>query len=271
MTSTFTHFKAFVSRISFARELTGRIGLLMIVVTQLLTSGTSSRAFAEIPQQVSALNKRFVYHIFWSGIRAGTAVMDVEVDGDTTTIKTHATSAPFVSFFYPVDDYSETVIYPDGYPKSFTLKISEGRHKRDKVTMFEPLRSDKPQKVTYYNRLENEKKKFWLSPPAYDPLSAFYAMSKMPLEPGQSQFIDIFDNKKAWHTEVQVIRREKVSVPAGEFNTLMVKPLLESEGIFRKTGEVHIWALDGPVKIPVLLKSKAIIGVFTVELAEGSF
>jgi hypothetical protein len=215
--------------------------------------------------------KSFVYYIYWSGIRGGTAVMDYKTTPSGFKISTHATSAPVISVFYKVDDFAESTIYPDGYPKKFIMKTQEGRYKRDKATYFEARQKDKPQKVIYHNILDDEKFEFFLKQPAHDPLSAFFAMTRMSLEAGHSEYIDIFDSKKVWHTEVQVLRKEKVRVQSREFNTILVKPLMKSEGIFKRTGDMFIWVTDDDRKIPVLFKSKAVIGTFTVELAEGDF
>ena len=213
--------------------------------------------------------KQFTYHIFWSGIRAGKAVLDYEVTEEGTVIKTRATSASFISLFYKVDDRAESTLYPNGYPRQFTLKIREGRHRRHKVTTFGPYVPERPQKIIFNNILDDESVEFEISKGAYDPLSAFYAMTKAGLIVGQSAFIDIFDNKKLWNTEIQVLGKEKVRVIAGEFDTIVVKPLLKSEGIFLKKGEMHIWITDDERKIPVLFKSKAKIGHFKAVLAEG--
>ncbi len=230
--------------------------------------------FTVFPHSAGAdqtVRERFVYNIYWMGIKAGQAVMDFENKPEGVTIKTHATSAPFISLFYKVDDIAQSTLYPDGYPKEFVLKIQEGRHRRHKITSFKPKMPDKPQKVIFKNILEDESMEFELEKKAYDPLSAFYAMTKRSLEIGKSEFIDIFDNEKLWNTEVKVLKKAKVSVPAGEFNTIMVKPRLESEGIFLRKGKIRIWITDDDRKIPVLFKSKALIGSFTVKLIEGEF
>ncbi len=227
--------------------------------------------FSPLVEASSSIHKRFVYNIYWMGIKAGQAVMDYKNTPGGITIKTHATSASFISLFYKVDDIAQSTLYQDGYPKKFILKIQEGRHRRHKVTNFEKRSKDKPQKVIYHNKLDDEIIEFQLEKPAYDPLSALYAMTKRPFEVGKSEYIDIFDNKKLWNTEVKVLRKEKVRVPAGEFNTIVVKPLLKSEGIFLKKGRMHIWVTDDNRKIPVLFKSKAKIGSFTVKLIEGDF
>lgn len=225
-----------------------------------------------IPQTGTARtsdNKRFVYYIFWSGIRAGKAILNYESTDEGMTIRTHATSAALISLFYKVDDVAQSFLYPDGYPKKFTLKVRQGRHKRDKVTYFERKTGDEPQKIIFRNIRDEEIEEFFSDTPVFDPLSAFYEMTKWDLKVGHSAYINIFDNKKFWNTEVQVLKREKVRVPAGEFDTLVIKPLLKTEGIFPKTGDIYIWATDDEKRLPVKVKSKAIIGYFTVLLIEG--
>jgi len=227
-----------------------------------------------IPSRLEAgseVNKRFMYYIYWSGIKAGEAVLEYSSTTDGTTIRTHATSAPVISLFYPVDDIAESTLYPDGYPKKFIMKVQKGRHKRDKVTYFERKTDGTPQKIIYHNILDDYTEEFFFDRQAYDPLSAFYEMTKWDLKIGQSAFINIFDSKKLWNTEVQVLRKERVEVPAGKFNTIVVKPILKSEGIFPKTGDITIWATDDDRKLPVLLKSKSIIGHFSAELVEGQY
>ena len=215
------------------------------------------------------VDKRFVYYIYWMGIRAGKAVLKYKNTPEGIIIQTRATSASVISVFYEVDDFAQSVLYPDGYPKTFILKIREGFHRRHKITNFEPGIPGKPQKVIFNNVLDEDVEEFNLEEPAYDPLSAFYAITKTGVKIGETSYINVFDNKKFWRTEIQVLRKEKISVLAGEFNTILVKPLLESEGIFMKTGEMHIWLTDDDRRIPVRFTSKAIIGKFTAILAEG--
>jgi hypothetical protein len=215
--------------------------------------------------------EKFVYYIYWSGIRAGMATFDFEDTADGVTIKTHATSASFISVFYKVDDIAQSVLYRDGYPSVYTLKIREGRHKRDKVTRFGKKPVNGLQKIVYNNLLDNEKKEFDVEKQAFDPLSGFYNIRKRQLKAGHSEHLDIFDSKKLWNIEVQVIGKERISTPAGEFDTIIIKPLMQSEGIFMRKGEIYIWLTDDDKKIPVMIKSEIKVGSFVAKLAEGAY
>jgi len=228
-------------------------------------------AFPASLEADATVNKKFVYHVYWTGIKAGQAVLYYRSTPDGIVIKTHATSAEWLSMFYKVDDVAQSIIYPDGHPKKFILKVRQGRHKRDKITYFERSTDNKPQKIVYHNIRKDEIVEFYFETPAYDLLSAFYEMTKWNLNIGQSSYIHIFDNKKHWNMEVQVLRKERIRVPAGKFDTIVAKPIVKSEGIFPKIGDITIWATDDDKKLPVMLKSKATIGYFKAVLVEGDY
>jgi len=212
------------------------------------------------------ISRKYLYNIYWSGIKAGEAVMEYRDTPEGFTITTHATSSPFLSVFYKVDDVAQSILYQDGYPKNYLLQISEGRTRKDKTSHFTREAEGSSQKIIYYDRLKNETREYYSEKPAHDPLSAFYEMTKRDLKVGQSEYIHIFDNKKLMSTEIAVLKEEKIRVPAGEYDTLLVNPRLETEGIFLKAGAMHIWITADARRIPVLFESKATIGSFTAKL-----
>ncbi len=231
----------------------------------------ASVVFSYPVEAAPPLHKKFVYYIYWAGIRAGKAVLEYSATPEGAVVSTRATSAAFISLFYKVDDKAQSTLYPDGYPANYTLKVHEGTHRRYRITDFTPGVRGKPQKVIFNNVLDKEILEFELEKPAHDPLSAFYAMTGRDIKVGQSIYIDIFDNDKLWNTEIRVLRKEKVRVPAGEFSTIVIKPLLKSEGIFLRKGEMHIWLTDDDRRIPVMFTSKAKIGKFRVVLVEADY
>ncbi len=215
------------------------------------------------------VHKKFEYTVYLAGFIAGKAVMTYDTTAENIKITTRATSTGIISMFYKIDDISESILNHDGYPRSNMLKIHQGRKRRNKLTVFERLEGGRSHKVTFRDLIKNIHMEYDLERPAYDILSAFYALSKRNLKVGTSEYLDIFDNKKLYNTEVQILRKERVSVPAGEFDTIVIKPLLKSEGIFMRKGDMYIWLTDDERKLPVIVKSKIKIGHFTAKLNKG--
>jgi hypothetical protein len=93
----------------------------------------------------------------------------------------------------------------------------------------------------------------------------------MKLEVGKSVFVDVFDSKKLWNVEVQVLRKEKISTILGEVETIVIKPLMKSEGIFNRKGEILIWLTDDQKRIPVKMNTKVVVGAITATLVGGTY
>lgn len=217
--------------------------------------------------------ERLVYDLTWSGIKAGEAVLEIRDDGEHLLIVSTARSARFISAFYKVDDRVESRLikgnqhlYP-GQSLNYRLKIREGRRRRDKEVIFDPVNS----KARYIDYLGKEEQEMDIPFPILDPLASFYHLRGLDLEVGRSVFVTIFDSKKVWNVEVKVLKKEKIEVPAGEFDTIVIKPLMKSEGIFYRKGEILIWLTNDAKRIPVKLQTKVKIGSIKANLAGGSY
>ncbi|MBA4374048.1 MAG: DUF3108 domain-containing protein [Thermodesulfovibrio sp.] len=213
------------------------------------------------------------YDISWAGIKAGESVIEIKQADESTLIAVTTKSANWVSVFYPVNDRVESRVTPGavpgtiGSPLTYRLKLSEGRHRKDKEVIFDKVRS----KALYIDHLADERKEFDLPGAVFDPLSSFYQIRSMQLEVGKSAYIKIFDSKKVYDAEVQVLRKERIEGPEGEVDTLVIKPIMKSEGIFYQKGEILIWISDDDKKIPLRMKSKVKIGSVTATLTGGEY
>lgn len=213
------------------------------------------------------------FDLLWTGIKAGESVMEIKNDATGTIITSMTRSSDWISIFYTVDDKIESRLIRDdpknliGHPVQYKIKIREGRHRKNKEVIFDQENS----KAVYIDYLDNERKEFDLIAPVFDVLSSFYYIRTLDLEVGKSVYVTVFDSKKIWNVEVKVLRKEKIEVSGTEYNTIVVKPLLKSEGIFYRKGEVYLWLTDDEKKIPVKVKTKVKIGSITANLVGGSF
>ena len=224
------------------------------------------------PASALTIPEKLVFDLTWTGIKAGTATQEIANDNGVIKIVSTARSADWISVFYPVDDRIESVLdgtRPSGlgFPKVYRMKIKEGKHRRDKEVIF-----DRGRKVAFYtDHISGEKKDFEIQENTLDSLSCFYFVRSMPLEVGKSVFINIFDSKKLWTTEVQVLRREMIKTGLGTLDTIVIKPILKSEGIFEKKGDMYIWLTDDKRRVPVKMKTKVRVGSITATLVGGNF
>ncbi len=215
-----------------------------------------------IPGQASAqfkIPEILEYQLSWNGIHAGTSELAITPDKNFLKITSVARSAKMISLFYEVRDKVESECKKTSfYPIKYRIKLREGSHRRDKEVIFPQKGSD--EKAVYIDYRSKEKGEYKIPQHILDPLSGFYYVRTLPLVVGHSVFLKIFDSKKVWDMEVKVLKKEKVNTWLGTFNTILIKPILKSEGIFLKKGDVYIWLTDDDRRIPVMLESELPVG-----------
>ena len=89
----------------------------------------------------------------------------------------------------------------------------------------------------------------------------------LELKPGTDLQVENYDGKKTYTLTVRVLRKERVNVKAGVFNTVVVEPLLQAAGLFKHEGKLTVWLSDDRLHLPVLMKSKVIVGSIVAELS----
>lgn len=218
--------------------------------------------------------EKLQYDLTWSGIKVGEAVLEVKQNGEDIKLISRANTSDWASLFYRVDDIVISTIKKDnskeaggfiGLPLNYRIKIREGSRRRDREFIMDHV----SKKATYINYLSKERKEFDINEFTLDPLSTFYFIRTLPLEVGSSVYIDVFDSEKLYKAEVKVLKREVLETPAGKFNTVLIKPLIQSDGIFFRKGDIYIWLSDDNRRIPVMLKTRIAVGTVKAILVSG--
>ena len=109
---------------------------------------------------------------------------------------------------------------------------------------------------------------FDLAGPVQDALSSFYYFRTQPLPVGGSITFDYHASRKTAPLEVKVLGRQNIKTPAGRFDCLVIEPILKAGGIFKNKGRLVIWLTDDERRIPVMMRSKVMIGSISVVLQE---
>jgi hypothetical protein len=241
-----------------------------LVFVTLLIAGV---AVGQSPAVAFPMPERLEFEISYAGITAGHAVQEVSLEQNEVHIVSTARSADWLKLFFPVEDRIESVLVAGapplsiGVPRLYRERIREGWTRFQKDALFDREKLE----VTTKDFLKKTESTRQITKLTYDTLSSFFYFRSVPLKVGASNYIDIFDCKRLWNTEVQVLRREEIETPLGKFRTVVIKPLLKSEGIFARTGDMYIWLTDDERRIPVLMKSKVKIGSIKATLVGGSY
>lgn len=212
-------------------------------------------------------SERFHYDIFWFGICVGEASLEAITMNDVLRITSQVHSTPFVSSIYKVEDFAESWVIR-GNPFNFRIKQQEGQYKSNKETIFDMDRKT----ITFHNYQESIKHEHFIEERVFwDVISAFYYLRTQPLEIGKSVYIPIFDSNKFYTAKIDVLKKERIKLAnkSGEIDTILVKPGLESEGLFQRKGDILIWLTDDEKRIPVKVATKVTIGSVVAELRDS--
>jgi hypothetical protein len=240
--------------------------LLLLLVVVIMPCFTSTSEAFSIPE-------RLEFDLTYTGIPAGRAVQEVQQIGNETRIISTAKSASWLKFFFPVDDRIESIQIPAatplsiGLPRFYSERKSEGRTRVQRDAVFDRQKME----VTTSDLLKMSRSTKKISDKTYDTLSSFFYFRSMPLKVGSSYQIEMFDGNRIWDTEVKVLRHEEIETPLGVFKTVVIHPILQSEGIFARMGAMYIWLTDDNRRIPVQMKSKVAVGSITATLTGGSY
>lgn len=204
------------------------------------------------------------FDIGYGFINAGTATMEVqeviEFNGRPAyQLVSTASSNKFFSSFFPVRDRVESIVDAVGlFSWRFEKNLREGNYRSNRKYEFDQVN----------HRTVYKGDTMTVAPYVQDALSVLYYARTQELEVGKSIYIDNFTDGKNYPLEVRVLGKETVRIKAGEFNCLVLEPLLRSAGIFKHEGKLTVWMTDDRLRLPVMMKTKVLVGSITAELTD---
>jgi hypothetical protein len=100
-----------------------------------------------------------------------------------------------------------------------------------------------------------------------DEVSFLYFVRTIPLEVGTTYTFHRYFKPDGNPVVLRVLRKEHVKVPAGEFDTIVVQPVIKTGGLFREGGEAEVYFTDDERRILVQMTSKvSILGHIKLQL-----
>lgn len=253
-------------------------GLFPVFYFSIIELGLAQAADQSVEEQINGLDglnryvdnvafgvgEKLTFDINYGFINAGSATMEVrrliEYEGRPCyQIVTEAFSNSFFSSFYRVEDRVESIMDATGlFSWRFEKNLREGGYKSDRQYAL-----DQRNNLVVYKGDTIE-----IEPFAQDALSTIFYVRSQPLEVGTSLYVDSFVDGESYKLEVQVLGREKITVDAGTFDCLVVEPITQSVGLFKHEGRLKVWLTDDRLRMPVLMKTKVVVGSISAELVD---
>lgn len=162
------------------------------------------------------------------------------------------------TMFFKVNDLMQSWIEPTNFASlRFHQDIHEGGYNAARRYEFFPERkayreNDKPEQPSVEAPLDDG--------------SFLYFVRTQQLEVGKEYVYDRYFDPEANPVRIKVLRREKVRVPAGEFDAIVLQPIIKTSGIFSEGGSAMIWLSDDSRRMVLQLKSKLSFGSLNLYL-----
>jgi hypothetical protein len=99
-----------------------------------------------------------------------------------------------------------------------------------------------------------------------DDVSFLYWARTLPFEVGQTYEFRRYYKPEGNPVVLKVLRRERVKVPAGTFDTVVVQPLIRTSGLFGDGGRAEVYFTDDERRLIVLIKTRMSIGTMQLQL-----
>ena len=148
-----------------------------------------------------------------------------------------------------VNDRYESWIDTDGiFSHRFRQVIHELRYRRNRTYDFFPA------EMSY--RRDNGDTGALASREPLDDLSFLYFVRTRSLEVGDVYTLSRYFKNDGNPVVIRVVRKERVQVPAGTFNTIVVQPVIKTDGLFGEGGRAEIFFSDDEHRIPVVIRSR---------------
>jgi len=120
-----------------------------------------------------------------------------------------------------------------------------------------------------WERLDDDKAEATPSILPLDEISFLYYVRTLPLKVGEEYRLNRYFKLDGNPVTVKVLRRERVTVPAGTFDAIVVQPIIRTSGLFGEGGEAELYLTDDEHRHLVFLRSKVpVVGTLSLHLTD---
>jgi hypothetical protein len=214
--------------------------------------------------------EQLIYRASWIGIPAATAELVLDAERNDPALLTAEVSIHtnrFTDKLYPIRDYLRESLGAESLsPVTLYTRQREGRRRDDFNVTFNRV-DHIVTMVRHYPRGVQTRE--FLSENPSGPISGALMALAQPLKVGDSLKFDTFISLNRYVFELEVVGRERISTPLGEFDALRVVPSIAyvSEGKIRdQAHRTTIWVSADARRLPLRIQSAVFIGSIRIDL-----
>ncbi|MGE5237867.1 MAG: DUF3108 domain-containing protein [Chloroflexota bacterium] len=206
------------------------------------------------------------YTLTWQGMTVGRMSLFHRKNGEESMILSRISSAPVLSLIYRVDGNAESTLR-QGVPVSFRERHEAGRRRSDKETIFDPAHG----RVVFMNHMKGTRSEHLATGALWDFVSGLYYIRAQDLDVGRKVTFNVFDSKKVFRVDVDVLRKEQIDTGHGATRTIVLRPVVtpqseKSSKLFEKASDILIWLTDDTSKTPIRIEAATKIGRVVAQL-----
>jgi hypothetical protein len=203
------------------------------------------------------------YQVNLGGVSGGSgsmAVVGVEMVHGKPTYHTTLTVSGGVPLARVNDRFDSWIDVQGLFSRRFKQDQKEVRFERNRTYEFFP--GDRT-----YRRLDNGSTGSIPTDEPLDDVSFLFFARTLPLRVGETYTIPRYFKADGNPVVIQVLRRQTITVPAGRFQTIVIRPIIKAKGLFGEGGEAEVYFTDDDRRLMVHMRSKVpLIGSLTLHL-----
>jgi hypothetical protein len=93
-----------------------------------------------------------------------------------------------------------------------------------------------------------------------------YFLRTIPLEVGKTYTWNRYFKPDRNPVRVTVVRKERIRVPAGEFDAFVLQPKIKAKGIFAEGANAEVWIADDDTRMMLMMKTRLPFGSVQFQL-----
>ncbi len=211
------------------------------------------------------------YRIHYGWLDAGEATLRLEEKNIAGKKMFHAVgkgkTTALAAWVIRVRDLYETYFDEQNRPFRFIRNIHEGNYKKNVEFIF----NHDNHTLQVIDKIRNDVQMFHVPPGIQDMLSVYYKLRNVntdTLKKGDFISETLFFDYDIFHFKMKILGREIIKTKFGYVKTLVLRPYVEAERVFKEEESLTVWVTDDENKIPVRIKAKLLVGSIKADLTE---